>query len=81
MQKKSGSEQLKHRVMRSRKESKIRETRTKQYPGALVSSCICIKRWPSWPSLQREAHWTCKFYMPQYRGMPGPKRGSGWVGE
>jgi hypothetical protein len=19
--------------------------------------------------------------MPQYRGMPGPKRGSGWVGE
>jgi hypothetical protein len=33
------------------------------------------------PSLQREAHWTCKLYMPQYRGMPGPKRGSGWVGE
>jgi hypothetical protein len=29
-------------------------------PGALVSSCICIKRWPSRPSLQREAHWTCK---------------------
>jgi hypothetical protein len=23
----------------------------------------------------------CKLYMPQYRGMPGPKRGSGWVGE
>jgi hypothetical protein len=22
-----------------------------------------------------------KLYMPQYRGMPGPKRGSGWVGE
>jgi hypothetical protein len=21
------------------------------------------------------------FYMPQYRGTPGPKRGSGWVGE
>jgi hypothetical protein len=54
---------------------------TNQYPGALVSSCICIKRWPSQPSLQREAHWTCKLYMPQYRGMPGPKRGSGWVGE
>jgi hypothetical protein len=50
---------------------------TNQYPGALVSSCICIKRWPSWPSLQREAHWTCKLYMPQYRGTPGPKRGSG----
>jgi hypothetical protein len=33
------------------------------------------------PSLEREAHWTCKLYMPQYRGMPGPKRGSGWVGK
>jgi hypothetical protein len=54
---------------------------TKQYPRALVSSCICIKRWPSRPSLQGEAHWTCKLYMPQYREMPGPKRGSGWVGE
>jgi hypothetical protein len=31
--------------------------------------------------LQREAHWTCKLYMPQYRGTPGPKRGSGWVGD
>jgi hypothetical protein len=47
----------------------------------LVFSCICIKRWPSRPSLQREAHWTCKLYMPQYRGTPGPKRGSGWVGD
>jgi hypothetical protein len=54
---------------------------TNQYPGALDSSCICIKRWPSRPSLEREAHWTRKLYMPQYRGMPGPKRGSGWVGE
>jgi hypothetical protein len=48
---------------------------------ALDSSCICIKRWPSKPSLEREAHWTCKLYMSQYRGAPGPKRGSGWVGE
>jgi hypothetical protein len=40
-----------------------------------------FKRWTSWPSLEREAHWTCKLYMPQYRGTPGPKRGSGWVGE
>jgi hypothetical protein len=31
---------------------------------ALDSSYICIKRWPSWPSLEREAHWTCKLYMP-----------------
>jgi hypothetical protein len=54
---------------------------TKKYPGALDSSCICIKRWPNRPSLEREIHWTCKLYMPQYRGTPGPKRGSGWVGE
>jgi hypothetical protein len=45
------------------------------------SSCMCIKRWPSRPSLEREAHWTCKLYMPQYRGTPGPKSGSGWVEE
>jgi hypothetical protein len=30
-------------------------------------------------SLEREAHWTCKLYMPQYRGTPGPKKGE-WVG-
>jgi hypothetical protein len=47
----------------------------------LLSSCICIKRWSSRPSLEREAHWTRKLYMPQYRGTPGPKRGIVWVGE
>jgi hypothetical protein len=31
--------------------------------------------------MEREAHWTSKLYMPQYRGTPGPKSGSGWVGE
>jgi hypothetical protein len=39
------------------------------------------RRWPSWPSVEREAHWSCKLYMPQYRGTPGPRNGSGWVGE
>jgi hypothetical protein len=24
---------------------------------------------------------SCKLYMPQYRGTPGPKSGNGWVGE
>jgi hypothetical protein len=33
------------------------------------------------PSMEREAHWSCKHYMPQYRGMPGPRSGCGWVGE
>jgi hypothetical protein len=23
----------------------------------------------------------CKLYMPQYREIPGPRSGSGWVGE
>jgi hypothetical protein len=50
-------------------------------PGAHVSSSICIRRWPSWPSVEREAHWSCKLYMPQYRGTPGPRPGSGLVGE
>jgi hypothetical protein len=42
---------------------------------------VCIRRWPSRPSLQREPHWSGKLYMPQYRGTPGPRSGSGWVGE
>jgi hypothetical protein len=45
-------------------------------PGAHVSSCICIRRWPNQPSLEREAHWPCKLYMPKYRGKPGPRSGS-----
>ena len=55
---------------------------TNQYPPrAHVSSCIWIRRWPNWPSVEREAHWSCKLYMPQYRGTPGPRSGSGWIGE
>jgi hypothetical protein len=55
---------------------------TNQYPpGARVSSCIWIRRWPTLPSVEREAHWSCKLYMPQYRGMPGSRSGSRWVGE
>ena len=29
----------------------------------------------------RETHWSCKLYVLQYRRMPGPKSGSGWVGK
>jgi hypothetical protein len=49
-------------------------------PRTRVSSCICIRRWPSRPSLGRENPWSCKLCMPQYRGTPGPRSGSGWVG-
>ena len=41
-------------------------------PRACVSSCICSRRWSSQPSLGRETPWSCKLYMSQYRGMPGP---------
>jgi hypothetical protein len=27
--------------------------------------------------VKREAHWSCKLYMPQYWGTPGSRRGSG----
>jgi hypothetical protein len=37
--------------------------------------------WEERPSLGRKAPWSCKLYMPQYRGMPGPRSGRGWVGE
>jgi hypothetical protein len=33
-------------------------------PRARVSSYICSRRWPSQPLMGREAHWTCKLYMP-----------------
>jgi hypothetical protein len=35
---------------------------------------------PVGTSLEGEVSWSCKLYMPQYRGMPGPRSGSGWVG-
>jgi hypothetical protein len=50
-------------------------------PGARVSSHICIRRWSSRPSVEKEAHWLCILYLPQYRGTPGTRSGSGWVGE
>jgi hypothetical protein len=60
--------------------NKIKLVHRKKLPYK-ISAMICIKRWPSRPSLEREAHWTCKLYMPQYRGTTGPKSGSGWVGK
>jgi hypothetical protein len=54
-------------------------------PSSVFSSvsiaAYVARRWTSRPSLGREAPWSCKLYMPQYRGMAGPRSGSGWVGE
>jgi hypothetical protein len=50
-------------------------------PKARVSSYIYSRKWPSPSSLGREAPRSCKLYMPQYRGTPGPRNGSGWFGE
>jgi hypothetical protein len=43
--------------------------------------CIILRKLSSRPSVEREAHWSCKLYMPQYRGTTEPRSGSGWVGE
>jgi hypothetical protein len=50
-------------------------------PRAPVSSYICIRSWPSWPSVEIEAHLSYRPYMPQYRGTSEPRGGSGWVGK
>jgi hypothetical protein len=47
-------------------------------PVAHVCSCICIRRWPNGPSVETEAHWSYKLYMPQYMGMSGLRSRSGW---
>jgi hypothetical protein len=50
-------------------------------PRARFTSCICSRRGLSWPSLGREAPRSRKLYMPQYRGKPGPRSGSGPIGD
>jgi hypothetical protein len=34
-----------------------------------------------WVINGRRGPWSCEDFMPQYRGMPGPGSGSGWVGK
>jgi hypothetical protein len=40
-----------------------------------VPASICVNVYLDLLKVYR----TCKLYMPQYRGTPGPKSGSGWV--
>jgi hypothetical protein len=51
--------------------------RTNQYPGALVSSCMCIKRWPSRPSLQERPIGLANFICPGIGEHQGQKGGVG----
>ena len=48
------------------------------------SSCLQLHMYQKMAQsalLEREAHWSCKLQMLQYRGTPGPRSGSRWVGE
>jgi hypothetical protein len=55
---------------------------TNQYPArARVSSCICSRVWPSWPSMGGEALGIAKIICLSTGEMPGPGNRSGWVGE
>jgi hypothetical protein len=49
-------------------------------PRACIYSCMCSRRWPSLPSLGREAPWYCKLYM--YAPVQGNARAKKqrWVG-
>jgi hypothetical protein len=44
-----------------------------------VSSCICIRRWPSWPSVEREAHLVLQTLYASVQGNARAKKWE-WVG-
>ena len=50
---------------------------TDQYPPELMSLAAYVAEDGLVGHHWEEAPWSCKFYMPQYRGMPGPRSGSG----
>jgi hypothetical protein len=54
---------------------------TNQYPGALDSSYICIKRWPGWPSLEKRGPlYTQTLYAPVQGKARAKKMGMGGEG-
>jgi hypothetical protein len=53
---------------------------TNQYPLELVSLAAYVAEDGLIGHHWKEAPWSCKLYMPQYRGTPGPRSGNGWVG-
>ena len=49
-------------------------------PRALGSSCICSRRWPSWPSLEGEALGLVKIICPSTGEYQGQEAGVGRLG-
>jgi hypothetical protein len=49
-------------------------------PRACVSSCICSRRWPSWPSLGGEALGLAKIICPSTGECQGQEAGVGGLG-
>jgi hypothetical protein len=54
---------------------------TNQYPHKTVSLVAYVPEDGLVILNGRRGPWYCEDHMPQYRGMPGPWSGSGWVGE
>jgi hypothetical protein len=50
-------------------------------PQNCVSSCICSRGWPRWPSMEGEVLGLSKIICPSTRDCQGQEVGSGWVGE
>jgi hypothetical protein len=49
-------------------------------PGACISSCICRRKWPSWPSLGGEALSLAKIICPSTGECQGQEVGVGGLG-
>jgi hypothetical protein len=49
----------------------------RHYELTSTPELLTLAAYVSKDGLEREAHWTRKLYMPQYRGMPRPKSGRG----
>jgi hypothetical protein len=48
---------------------------------SVIKTGICIERWPSRPSLEKEAHGHTNFICPSTGERQGQKNGNGWVGK
>jgi hypothetical protein len=56
-------------------------TWTNQYPRELVFVVEYVTEFGLVGINVRRGPWSCEYYMPQFREMPGPGSGSRWVGD